>query len=238
MEKKLPTLAELVSDLEGYQKADQFNYLLNQEPPATWIKKHPIIKKDVGGRKVPLEYLPIDKVEYLLRRIFKRYKIEILSISQVFNSVVVVVRLHYLDPTTGEWLYHDGTGASNIQLNKDANPGDLAQIKQSAVMMAAPLAKTLAIKDAAEMFGSLFGANLNRQDVNKATLDPGVKKAIEAKHTTSLDTLKNYLDKCDSTEEVELVENNYLEALANGQVDLEATSLITNAYNKFNNHKN
>jgi hypothetical protein len=48
------------------------NFLLNQEPPKSWVAKHPIIKKEVideqGQKmKVPYEYLPIDKVEYLLR---------------------------------------------------------------------------------------------------------------------------------------------------------------------------
>jgi len=37
--------------------------------------------------------------------------------------------------------------------------------------MAFPLAKTLAIKDAADMFGTLFGANLNRRDTLGASMD-------------------------------------------------------------------
>ena len=40
----LPTIAELTGDVELAFKNDQFNLLLNQEPPAKWIKKHPYIK--------------------------------------------------------------------------------------------------------------------------------------------------------------------------------------------------
>ena len=68
---KLPTIAELFNDnLEEAYKNEQLNLLLNQAPPASWIKKHPYIKD--------YNYLPIDKIEYLLRRVFKQYKIEVL----------------------------------------------------------------------------------------------------------------------------------------------------------------
>lgn len=66
----LPTIAELTGDVELAFKNDQFNLLLNQEPPAKWIKKHPYIKD--------YNYVPIDKVEFLLKKLFKLYKIEVL----------------------------------------------------------------------------------------------------------------------------------------------------------------
>ena len=37
--------------------------------------------------------------------------------------------------------------------------------------MAFPLAKTLAVKDAADMFGKLFGSDLNRRDTLPASMD-------------------------------------------------------------------
>ena len=175
-ERNLPTLADLTSDVEAYAKQDKLNYLLNQPVPEKWVKKHPIIKKEILDekglkRRVAYEYLPIDKVEFLLRRIFKNYKIEILREGALFNAVYCTVRIHYKNITTGEWNYHDGTGAWSLQLDKGASASDLNAIKSGAVTMALPLAKTLAIKDAAEMFGTLFGANLNRQDVLPVVLD-------------------------------------------------------------------
>lgn len=152
---KLPTLAELhVSPQDAYRN-DAFNTLLNQPPHASWLKKHPI---------AGTQYLPIDKVEFLLRRIFQQFRIEVIGYSQIIQSVCCHVRLHYLNPVTGQWSYHDGVGASAIQTNSGALPTDLTAIKSNGVQLALPIAKSQAIKDAADHLGSLFGGNLNRKD--------------------------------------------------------------------------
>ena len=62
--------------------------------------------------------MPIERVEYLLKTIFKRYRIEITGQGTAFNGVWVTVRVHYVHPVTGEWEYHDGIGASQIQTKK------------------------------------------------------------------------------------------------------------------------
>lgn len=166
----LPKLIDLVSDVDKYEKSDELNYLLNQPVPKKWIAPHPYIKKEVTNEqgqkiKVPYEYLPIDKVEYLLRKIFKRYRIEVLREGTSFNGVFVSVRVHYLNPVFNDWDFHDGIGAIHLQVKSGSSPADLANINNGALSMAYPLAKTLAIKDACDMFGNIFGANLNRNDV-------------------------------------------------------------------------
>src|SRR6187549_1214755 len=106
-ESKLPTLQELFEDsIQLAGKQEGLNALLSAEPPAKWVKEHPFIK---GHR-----YVPIDKVEYLLRKIFKRYQIEITGQGTAFNGVWVTVRVHYLSPVTEQMEWHDGIGA--IQL--------------------------------------------------------------------------------------------------------------------------
>ncbi len=168
---KLPTIAELFNDnLEEAYKNEQLNLLLNQAPPANWVKKHPYIKD--------YNYLPIDKIEYLLRRVFKQYKIEVLREGTSFNGVYVVVRVHYLNPITNEMCYHDGIGAQQLQTKQGASAADLANINNGALSMAFPIAKTIAIKDACDHFGTLFGANLNRKDTVAYTPD---KSVIDAK---------------------------------------------------------
>lgn len=159
----LPTIIDLVSDVLIYEKQDSFNYLMNQEPPKKWIKEHPYIKNH--------KYIPIDKVEYLLRKIFKKYRIEILREGTSFNGVFVVVRVHFKDVVTGDWEYHDGIGAIHLQVKSGKSPSDLANINNGALSMAYPLAKTLAIKDACDMFGKLFGSDLNRRDTLGASMD-------------------------------------------------------------------
>jgi hypothetical protein len=164
---KLPTLAELTTDIELAYKNDAFNSLLSNQPNKAWVKEHPYIK----GYK----YLPIDKIEYLLRRIFKEYKIEITGQGQSFNGVWVTVRVHYKSPITGEWSFHDGIGAMQLQTAKGTSPADLANINNGALSMAFPIAKTMAIKDACDLFGSIFGANLNRRDVAEYAPDKNLQ---------------------------------------------------------------
>lgn len=132
-----------------------FKKLLNTEPPKQWLKHQQFTKTD---------YLPIDKVENLLDTIFQEWRIEVLDLKQIAQSVVCTVRVHYRNQITGEWSYHDGVGAVGIQTDKGYSASDLGHIKQDAIQKAAPAAKSYAIKDAAEHLGKLFGRDLNRKD--------------------------------------------------------------------------
>ena len=154
---KLPKIQDLYSDKVQVQKQDLFMSLMNQEPKEEWVKTHPFIR---GYR-----YLPIERVEFLLKTIFKNYKIEITGQGQSFNGVWVTVRVHYQHPISGEWLFHDGIGASQLQTSKGTSPADLANINNGALSMAFPVAKTIAIKDAVDHFGKLFGSDLNRKEL-------------------------------------------------------------------------
>jgi len=167
-ERKLPALADLVGEEVEVFKNDQFNLLMNQEPPKSWIKKHPFIKTvtEINGNKVQenLPYITIQRVETLLTAIFQEWKVEVMSCGQLFNSVYVNVRLHYRSPTDGSWKFHDGLGAVGVQTDKGETAANLNAIKQDAVMKALPAAKSYAIKDAAEHLGKLFGRDLTRND--------------------------------------------------------------------------
>lgn len=155
-EKQLPTLKDLHHDESVAFKNDQLNLLLNQPTPEKWIKDHPFAKN--------VKYIPIDKVEFLLTRIFQEWKVEIIKYSALFNSVSCHIRLHYKNPISGEWSFHDGVGAVGVQTDAGKSAADLGAIKQDAVMKALPAAESYAIKDAAEKLGILFGKNLNRKD--------------------------------------------------------------------------
>lgn len=165
-EKKLPSLADLHLDPDQAFKQDELNLLLNQPPHRKWVKQHPFAKaKNDKGQEIPATYIPIDKVEYMLTRIFQQWRCEVLSCGIMFNSIYVTIRLHYKNPITGEWSFHDGVGAKSVQTDKEKSAADLSAIKDAAVMMALPSAKSFAIKDAAEHLGSLFGRDLNRRDL-------------------------------------------------------------------------
>lgn len=153
---KLPKISDLDLSPEVALKNDQLKTLLNAQPKNDWVKQHPMARGVV--------YLPIERVEYLLDVIFQRWRVEVLQVAQLFQSVQVTIRLHFFNPVTGEWDYHDGIGAMAVQTDKGASASDLGAIKNDAVMKAAPAAKSYAIKDAAEHLGKLFGRDLNRAD--------------------------------------------------------------------------
>ena len=108
--RQLPTLKELID--ESAIKADQndLNVLLNQPPLDSWIKKHPLA--------TGVKYIPIERIEYLLTRLFIRWHVEVKNIQIIANSIVVVIRLHYQDRLSDQILWQDGIGAAPIQIGR------------------------------------------------------------------------------------------------------------------------
>jgi len=147
------TVIELVQDEDKWIERDALNGILNQAPPKAWLKEY-------SG----FTYLPIDKVEYTLKRLFQQYRIEVLREGQLFNSIYCTVRVHYLDPISKEWTFQDGVGAVDVQKEKGASPAALEKVNFGAIMKGLPSAKSYAIKDACELIGNIFGSNLNRKD--------------------------------------------------------------------------
>ena len=165
--RNLPKIEELYNDANLAIKQSELQVLLNQEPNPKWIKKHPIIKKEIindEGKKVsvPYEYIPIERLQWLMKRIFGGYEREILNSKIIANSIQVTVRIHYKDILTGEMKFQDGIGAVPLQTDKGAGATDFNAIKSGAVQMGAPAAATFAEKDAIGAIGRLFGGDLNR----------------------------------------------------------------------------
>ncbi len=152
---KIPTLTDLISESEETIKENGLMVLLNQAPPKSWIKEHPVLKT---------EYIPIERVEYLLSRIFGKWWVEIRSTNVIANSVCVTARVYVTHPITKEVQWNDGVGASPIQTDKGAGAMDWNKVRSSGVQMALPSAESYAIKDACEKFGKLFGKDLNRKE--------------------------------------------------------------------------
>jgi hypothetical protein len=192
---KLPTLSDLYSDKAIINKQNQLNIILNAEPKKEWVKKHPFVKN--------LDYLPIERVEYLLTMIFAKWRVEVKEIKLLANSIVTTVRVWVKDPITGEWDYQDGIGAMPIQVAKGSGATEFDKMNSSAVQIGSPSSESFAIKDACEKFGRIFGKDLNRKDninydrlyhmiemneiVNNPSLTEEVRKEIE--DTTTLEQL-------------------------------------------------
>lgn len=188
-EKKMPavrkyaTIQELYEDVNLAIKHDELNVILSQNPPDNWVKVNKYANNSL--------YLPIDKVEWMLRRFFKEFKIEITGQGTAFNGVWVSVRVHYRHPVSNAWEYHDGIGAQELQVKAGSSAADLANINRNALSMAFPIAKSFAVKDACDHFGSVFGANLNRKDVLGVTPD---EKLQDVKQLKEIERLKRLID--------------------------------------------
>jgi hypothetical protein len=155
--RKLPTLKSLYDgNLELKGEQNKINILFNQEPKKEWIRDHPFAKG--------VKYIPIERVEYLLTRLFIKWRIEVKQIQTIANSCVVTVRLHYQNIEDQEWSWQDGIGAAPIQTEAKAGAMEWDKVRSDAVMKSAPAAESYAVKDAAEKIGKIFGKDLNRKD--------------------------------------------------------------------------
>lgn len=195
---KMPTIQELYKKPEMVLQQDQINFLLSSNPPQRWIKEHPYVKGHL--------YLPIEKVEFMLKKLFKKTRIEILREGTSFNGIYVVVRVWYQDIVSGEMDFHDGIGAMPLQVKAGKSPSDLANINAGAISMAFPIAKTLAIKDACDHFGAIFGSNLNRKELERPAVDEKLALTVEEKRVEKL------IEKAKTVDELTELEPHLTEA--------------------------
>ena len=200
----MKNLVKYVGDevkIEEIKDSARLKFILNSGVNTKWLKTHPTAKN--------VKYLPIDKIEILLDMIFQEWRIEILNISQLAQSVCVTVRVHYKNPITGEWSFHDGVGASPLQTNAGKSAADLANIKNNAVQLAAPAAKSYAIKDAVEHLGKMFGRDINRSDtVGYEFLYEDKEQKKEVK-----DNSKELITQLKSSKNLKELQDNYVKGV-------------------------
>ena len=191
------------SDAPQRIKERNFGALLDMQPHAEWVEIHPSIKTH--------SYLPISRVEGLMRLFFgTSWRVKVLREKQLFNAVQVTVRLYYTNPITGEKLYQDGVGAKELQTASGSGvlKMDFSNVNKSAVEMAVGIAKSTAIKDAADMIGRIFGSDINRKNTlqasNAVLLNEGWQafKPELADNILLQNKVKNLLASADTVEEL------------------------------------
>lgn len=182
----LPTLSDLYENKESMLKRNKLNIILNAEPKKEWVRIHQMTKQN---------YIPIDRVEYLLTMIFGSWNVEVKSVQLIANSVVVTVRIHVKNPVTGFDEFQDGVGAVPIQIKKDSGGAiDFANMNSMAIQIGAPAAESYAFKDAAEKFGKIFGKDTNRKD--SAQYVDRITQMIE--DSTDSDLAQEIIEKIDA----------------------------------------
>ena len=233
---KLPKMEELIKLSVDMVEQNKLNVLLNQKPPEEWLKTHPIIKREVlndqGQKvKVPYVYLPIERQEWLMTRIFIQWRVEVKEYSLIGNSVCCSIRLHYHNPITGTWEWQDGVGAQPLQTEYKAGAIEFDKLKTAAVQMALPAAKTFAKKDAMDELGRLFGKDLNRsEDIGYNSMNEDKFEAAE--RIAAKRKLSNAIAECKDKELGAEVLDALLDAEAAGTDNI---SFLNEQLNKLQN---
>ncbi len=167
--RKLPTLNDLYSleTLDALETSAELALLLNSEPMPKWLlvddgkSKQPVMYNPKEHKGL-IPYIPIDRIKWLLSRIFVEWQIDVKQSYQLWNGVGVAVRIHYRHPS-GEWRFTDGVGAAPVQFKSGTSPLP-ENLNQKSIQKALPSAESFAVKNAAKKLGRLFGARLTKQD--------------------------------------------------------------------------
>lgn len=190
-EKNKIQLPALVKELGIAVKTDNFNTVLNQSPPKSWLK----VYKGV-------QYQPIERVKNNLVTIFQDYDWMLKEVKIVANSILVTGTLSVVNPITGRTRNVDGVGAWPIQLKAGSTPMQIENIIQDAIQKNAPAAESLALKSAAGKLGKLFTNGDNEVDFTPifSTADAVTKEEERllalidaAKSIKDLEDLKGHL---------------------------------------------
>lgn len=192
------------------QSLDQYNTIVGTKPEKYKPRQHPMLsvqKVDNKGNKVkvPLEYYEIGFIEATLDRVYNGlWNDEVTDIKLIANSVVVTVKLWYFNPAMQVWQFKSGVGSAPIQTNAGAGPTDFTQIKSASVQMAAPAAKTYALKNAAYQIGNAFGRHLNREFDFDYTPDERLNKIISVQDQR----IEEFISSATSSEKLQEVERH------------------------------
>jgi hypothetical protein len=160
VKKSLKTKVRESIQQDQYTHLLKFNEHLSTAPKPEWIK--------VNKFSDNAQYLPIRKIEDLLRSFFGTYQVEMIGQPHILgNSVVISVHLKVFHPILREWLTYAGTGAVPIELEKGATPLQFELIKAKGLHKNIPAAKAYAISNAAKSIGRVFGSDLNNDETSE-----------------------------------------------------------------------
>ena len=191
------------------KKLKIMNSALNQEVLLKKNMKAELAKNGInGGDSTDYDYVPIGVVEECLRQVFFRQVDFIVKHSyRDLNSFVVVARIKYKCPITGEKRVVDGIGAKALQQEKGAKIFDFnATMKANALELGVGNAYSIAIKNAAKKLGVLFGGELNRDEDLTANLNVFSEK-VTNKPAFELKELKRLFEEKKEQIELDIVLN-------------------------------
>lgn len=144
----------VAGQLKELQNEMEFHKLLSKSPKKL-AKKHP---------QINAQYLPVGIIEQMLDAIFPSWSFERVDSGILANSVFYEGVLTVQSPHNGKIFKRTGVAAIPIQLGKGSKPMEIENIVATAIQKNLPTAKSVALKNAAQSLGNLFGRSLNRDD--------------------------------------------------------------------------
>lgn len=182
------------------KKFNIMNEALNQEVLVKKNMKAELAKNGFnGGKSTDYDYVPIGVVEECLRQVFFRQVDFIIKQSyRDLNSFVVVARIKYKCPISGEKRIMDGVGAKALQQESGSKIYDFnTTMKANALELGVGNAYSIAIKNAAKKLGYMFGGSLNRDEELTENLNVFSEKVVD-KDGYNLKLLTKLLDEKES----------------------------------------
>lgn len=158
----------------NFKSIEAFTAIMNSDPPKNSIKKTPDGKADM----IPISFVEVKLDEVYLRQWGTRN----VRTQQCGNEMLINLDLWVIDPQTGREITR--AGFASVQIPVDAVPDrlkwrdgeteqdkkdrnawalDLQNKKANGMALSYPKGKSLAIKNAAQTLGNIFGRNLNRK---------------------------------------------------------------------------
>lgn len=155
-------MEEIAKYGENYASLEAFTVFLNKLPKKSAIKVNKYADNSL--------YLPIGEIEQKLDELYAGlWSTSNMNFQVVANSVVCSLQLRVFHPVAKIWLTRAGIGAVPIQLNKGEHELNFSTIKSDAIRKNAGASKAMAVRNAAQTLGAIFGRNLNREDVSDYT---------------------------------------------------------------------
>lgn len=159
------------------------------------------------------EYLQIGIIESQLDRFFGalNWSFVVTELKLVVNSIVCTgdLIIFYKD----RQIRRSGTAAKEIQLSAGSKAMDASSMSSKALERDVPIAKTQALKNAAQSLGNAFGRSLNRDwkygfsEHKQMTELRGGASIEEIQDVQELERLREFINKATSKEQLESITN-------------------------------
>lgn len=197
--KELRTFHGELSPLVDIHEEKRLLELLNEAPKPQIVKKN----KYAGNSS----YLSIGVIEAQLDRFFGalNWSFVVTKLEMQVNAIVCTgdLIIFYKD----RQIRRSGVGASEIQLRAGSKTMDISSISSKAMEKNAPIAKTQALKNAAQSLGDAFGRSLNRDYkhgyIAHDEMDRLRGNIEDIQDHQEMERLKDFIDECQSIEVLE-----------------------------------